>query len=78
MEGSWVFLSERLLRASSTVIEFKQQVRLTILQVRQLEKKMDNKAVTKVWEKEMSQLDFLWQQYLLSKTEPMTQIMDTS
>lgn len=78
MEGSWVFLSERLLRAGSTVIEFKQQVRLTILQVRQSEKKMDNKAITKVWEKEMSQLDFLWQQYLLFKTEPLTQNMDTS
>lgn len=59
MEGSWVFLSEGLLRAGSTVIEFKQQVRLIILQERQSEKKMDNKAVTKVWEKEMSQLDFL-------------------
>lgn len=39
MEGSWVFLSERLLRAGSTVIEFKQQVRLIILQVRQSEKR---------------------------------------
>ena len=57
--GLLSFLVRGALRIGSTVIEFKQQVRLTILQGRQSEKKKDNKTVTKVWETEMSQLGFL-------------------